>query len=140
MPIFVWLFLIFFRGRFWVCDQKLQETGFIAEPVFVVALIPARNEAKTIRRSVLSLLKQKFPGTIKVIVIDDNSSDGTIIEAGKAPNLSVIRSSQPPPGWTGKLWALQNGINNSITNICLFFCHLTSRFNSGCMCTSDFTT
>jgi hopene-associated glycosyltransferase HpnB len=74
----------------------------------VTVLIPARNEADVIKRTVTSVIQQ---GDVQVIVIDDNSEDNTA-QAAKdagASNISVIEAAQRPQGWSGKLWALEQG-------------------------------
>ena len=79
-------------------------------------VIPARNEADVIARSVGSLLAQDYPGPLSVTVVDDDSDDGTG-EVAKAaavaggPPLTVVRGQSLPAGWTGKLWAIKQGID-----------------------------
>ena len=82
----------------------------------VTAIVPARNEAATIRQAVTSLLQQNYPGEFSIIVVDDHSEDATAqIAQQAARELSAearikIHSAAPlPPGWTGKLWALNSG-------------------------------
>jgi hopene-associated glycosyltransferase HpnB len=116
--VVVWLYLIAGRGNFWLCGVRdsgrpLGETG--RWPA-VVAVVPARNESEYIASSVGSLLRQEYAGALSVIVVDDDSSDGTAAEAMNAAasvpgrRLAVVNSKGPPPGWTGKLWALNQGI------------------------------
>ncbi|OYV75801.1 MAG: glycosyl transferase [Chromatiales bacterium 21-64-14] len=75
----------------------------------VTVLIPARNEAGTVSR-VLDSLAAQGPG-LRVILVDDESSDGTAAAARRSriENLTVLTSIPLPPGWTGKLWALEQG-------------------------------
>ncbi len=82
-----------------------------------MAVIPARNEAALIGESVRSLLRQRLEGAVHVIVVDDASSDATAehaVEAaaalGAQSRLTVIRGAPLPPGWTGKLWAMEQGL------------------------------
>jgi hopene-associated glycosyltransferase HpnB len=79
----------------------------------VVALVPARDEAATIAETVRGVLGQAYPGPLHLVVCDDQSSDGTgrlaraAAEAlGAGARLSIREGTVPPPGWTGKLWAL----------------------------------
>ena len=109
-PGFVWIWLIFFRGQFWSCDQKMCDQYVLETFPSIVALIPARNEVETIGATILSLRNQIYSGKIEIIVIDDNSSDGTEIAARKAMCSRIIKSGDLPSGWTGKLWALHQGI------------------------------
>ena len=75
----------------------------------VTALIPARNEVENIVSTVESLLRQG-PG-LKIVIVDDQSTDGTAAAARRvgAGDLHVITGKPLPPGWTGKLWALEQG-------------------------------
>jgi hopene-associated glycosyltransferase HpnB len=75
----------------------------------VVAIVPARDEADVISEAITSLLQQDFEGELQVIVVDDNSSDGTGPIARDA-GATVIQGSPLAPGWTGKLWAMQQGV------------------------------
>jgi len=81
----------------------------------VAAVVPARNEADCIGRTIASLLAQDYPGPWTVILVDDDSSDGTaeIAHRGADGNerLKVVRSRGLPAGWTGKLWAIKQGID-----------------------------
>jgi hopene-associated glycosyltransferase HpnB len=84
----------------------------------VVVVIPARNEAPVIGQSVGSLLRQDYAGPVSVIVVDDNSDDGTGAIAKRAAEgmphaLEVISGTTLPPGWTGKLWALRQGVSEA---------------------------
>jgi hopene-associated glycosyltransferase HpnB len=79
------------------------------EPCRVVAIIPARNEADVIAQSLTSLRLQRFNGELHTIVVDDNSSDGTGSVA-RGTGATVIDGLTLASGWTGKLWALQQGV------------------------------
>jgi hopene-associated glycosyltransferase HpnB len=83
----------------------------------VVAIIPARDEADVIAHTVGSLLCQDYSGRFSVIVVDDQSSDGTAAAASAAANavsgadrLQIVAGTGPPPGWTGKLSAMRLGL------------------------------
>jgi hopene-associated glycosyltransferase HpnB len=107
--------LCFFRGGFWRADQRLPRQVAEHDPwPAVTAVIPARNEAATIQRAVASLLRQDYPGPFHVIVVDDGSVDATAELARKAAAASgtarVIRGQPLPQGWTGKLWAMDQGL------------------------------
>jgi len=106
----VWFYLVLARGGFWL--DAARESGAPAQGAqwpTVAAVIPARNEAEYIGDSVSSLLRQDYPGQFSVIVVDDDSTDETAAVANQAP-VTVVRSRGLPGGWTGKLWALQQGI------------------------------
>jgi len=79
--------------------------------------MPARNEAETIARAVASLAKQEYPGELRIVIVDDHSEDATCDlartaaqEAGAAERVRILHAEALQSGWTGKLWALQQGI------------------------------
>jgi len=111
-----WLFLLFFRGGFWRGDQQLTEqTPELDRWPEVVAVIPARDEEATIGTTVASLLAQDYPGSLDVVVVDDGSQDATTavaMEAAAGSNHVAVIDGEPlPPGWTGKLWAVHQGLS-----------------------------
>jgi hopene-associated glycosyltransferase HpnB len=81
----------------------------------VVAVVPARNEADLIARSLGSLLAQDYPGPFRVILVDDQSGDGTGALARSLDNgrLTVVDGGAHPPGWTGKLFAVHQGVEHA---------------------------
>ncbi|HEY9866279.1 MAG TPA: glycosyltransferase [Candidatus Obscuribacterales bacterium] len=116
--LIIWIILLLFRGRFWQGDQRLSE---VEKPLFnypsVTIIVPARNEAELISRSLRSLLNQNYPGSFSIILVDDQSSDGTANiaqETAKILNqtdrLNIITAQPLPAGWTGKLWAMEQGV------------------------------
>jgi hopene-associated glycosyltransferase HpnB len=112
----LWLYLLLGRGGFWLCRERDDwDTGALADQPGVAVVIPARNEAAAIGASAKSLAQQDYPCTI--VVVDDESSDGTaeIARAGLAANgghpFQIVNSRNLPPGWTGKLWAIKQGID-----------------------------
>jgi hopene-associated glycosyltransferase HpnB len=118
IPLAIWLYLGFLRGNFWRLEDDHLEPKSLRKWPHVVAIVPARNEAETIARAVTSLLGQDYPGEFSVIVVDDQSDDGTAAlsrkaaeELGAAQRLSVQTVAELSPGWTGKLWALNEGIS-----------------------------
>ncbi len=78
----------------------------------VTAIVPARDEAEVIARSIGSLTAQDYPGDFRIVLVDDSSSDGTadIARALASERLSVVQGAALAPGWTGKLWAVSQGI------------------------------
>ena len=116
-----WIYLSFIHGRFWWADQRLDVTTPAhpeTSPLPVVtAIVPARNEADIIERSIRSLLDQTDPGEFSIILVDDHSEDGTgeiaLRLAKKHPRggrLTVVRSDAMPAGWVGKMWAVHTGV------------------------------
>lgn len=75
----------------------------------VTALVPARDEAAHIGDTLAGLGAQG--AGLSVIVIDDQSGDDTAATAAASglPRLQVLRGTAPPAGWSGKLWALEQG-------------------------------
>jgi hopene-associated glycosyltransferase HpnB len=119
IALLIWLYLLAARGAFWLCTER-DNWQPVRLPVWprVVAVVPARNEAQTIADSIGSLLKQDYPGAWTVILVDDDSSDGTAAIAhgaaaaiAREDRLRVVTSRGLPAGWTGKLWALKQGID-----------------------------
>jgi len=113
----VWLYLLFARGAFWRCTERDDWTpAKLAGPPCVAVVVPARNEADQIGASIGSLVKQDYAGPWTIILVDDESSDGTADTArGQLGNhcngrLRVVTSRALPAGWTGKLWAVKQGI------------------------------
>lgn len=76
----------------------------------VAVIVPARDEAAVIGQSIASLLAQDFPGHLEIFLVDDHSTDDTAAAAGSHPRLTVIVAPPLEPGWTGKLWALSQGV------------------------------
>lgn len=112
-PLAVWLGLTFFRHGFW----RMRERDDAAVPApaawpSVVAVVPARDEAETIVATLKSLLAQDYPGELRVVLVDDQSADGTAAAALALGDsrLRVISGVDHPSGWTGKLFALSQGI------------------------------
>lgn len=115
----VWLYLIVGRGGFWRCaerDDALAPASPENWPA-VAAIVPARDEAEVIAQSLGSLLDQDYPGRFSIVLVDDQSSDGTAAiaqnvaeSAAASARLTVLRGAEPGPGWTGKLWAMRQGL------------------------------
>ena len=117
IPVLIWAYLLIGRGRFW--RVAAHRAGILPQPEArcVVVLIPARNEASVIGTTVASLARQTFNGLIHLIVIDDDSTDGTAEAAvaaaraaGALSRFTLLRGAALPVGWTGKLWALSQGV------------------------------
>lgn len=115
----LWLYLAAGRGGFWLSNQtdERDEPGPPAVWPAVTAIIPARDEAETIARTVGSLLRQHYPGELHVVLTDDESRDGTAEVARQAAEaagcggrLTVVPGRPVPAGWTGKLWAVRQGV------------------------------
>lgn len=123
LPLLIWIALTFFRGAFWQL-RAFDDDVAPHEPLKVwpriVAIVPARNEAETIAQSVESLIAQDYPGKLSILIVDDHSEDATAALAqraagagGGAGRTSVLHATPLAAGWTGKLWALQQGIDKA---------------------------
>jgi hopene-associated glycosyltransferase HpnB len=118
----VWLHLFFGRGWFWrvkKLDADRAEAEKLSVWPTVVAIVPARNEAETIAVVVTGLVQQDYPGTFSIVVVDDHSEDATAAIAqqaaaqnGALERVRVVSVSELPLGWTGKLWALNEGVSS----------------------------
>jgi hopene-associated glycosyltransferase HpnB len=123
LPLAIWLYLLLARGGFWRVSRALLPrsspgAAAVSPPGRrVVAVVPARDEAEGIGRAVGSLLAQQLAPPLEVIVVDDGSTDGTAeaamsaaAGAGAGERLTVLRGAPPALGWTGKLWAMSQGV------------------------------
>jgi len=125
LVLLAWLMLFFARGFFWRADQRLPaltaEFLKAADPAAVglpavTAIVPARNEAEGIGPCVTALLRQNYPGELRVIVVDDQSQDETTQVAkiaaekvGASDRLQVLSGTMLPEAWAGKVWAMHQG-------------------------------
>ncbi|MEA5511846.1 glycosyltransferase [Crocosphaera sp. UHCC 0190] len=118
LSLIIWLYLLLFRGEFWFSNQRINPN---LKPLnhypSVCAVIPARNEADVLPISLKSLLVQDYPGNFSIILVDDQSSDGTgniaqevAQNCQQSARLTVISGQPLAPGWSGKLWAMEQGI------------------------------
>jgi hopene-associated glycosyltransferase HpnB len=114
----IWLYLLAGRGGFWVSAEHDARMPSWAGPwPAVVAIIPARDEAEGVGETIASLLRQNYAGNFHVVLVDDQSRDGTAQvasrvaeELGAAHRLTTVNGRPLPAGWTGKLWAQQQGV------------------------------
>lgn len=123
----VWVGRLLLPWRPWLCRETLEPlpeplTGIGRDLTDVTAVIPARDEAALIGACLRSLAGQGRG--IRVVVVDDGSSDGTAEaarQAGHAAGLSieVVKGKPLPDGWTGKLWALEQGTRRVRTPLTL---------------------
>jgi hopene-associated glycosyltransferase HpnB len=114
----VWLYLFFCHGRFWESGPELPP-AMPAQLPAVDIVVPARDEAETIGLVVESLVAQDYPGTFRVFVVDDGSTDATAAIAA-AGGAAVVTAAAKPAGWSGKLWALAQGVLQTSAPVLLF--------------------
>ena len=122
LSLVIWLVLCLGWGQFWrvdVLEESERESELACWPSVCVT-IPARNEAELLPRTLRSHLQQTYPGPLSIILVDDSSTDGTVQvaqqvaqEMGKSEQVQVVAAAPLPAGWTGKLWALHQGICRS---------------------------
>ncbi|HEX4810667.1 MAG TPA: glycosyltransferase [Bryobacteraceae bacterium] len=117
VPVCIWFYLLLGRGGFWRIADKLAPPMRSGIPDRrVVAVVPARNEAPVIAATLASLFVQK----LSVVLVDDNSTDDTAavarreaVRSGCSDQLFIISGRPLPPGWTGKLWAMHQGLERA---------------------------
>jgi hopene-associated glycosyltransferase HpnB len=120
LALAIWVYLLLFRGGFWLGRESDARdpplTRQSGEPwPRVAAVVPARNEAAMLPQSLGSLLAQDYARPITIILVDDQSEDGTSdvarrVAAAAGREVVVLRGQPRPPDWTGKVWAMQQGI------------------------------
>ncbi|HEY9620732.1 MAG TPA: glycosyltransferase [Crinalium sp.] len=133
LSLFIWSVLLLGWGQFWRCNQQLLNdeddiadltttVNFAHQPVYpsIAVVIPARNEAELLPVTLRSLLNQTYPGSLTILLVDDNSTDGTGAIArsvaqslNKADQLIILSGKPLPSGWTGKLWAMAQGVERA---------------------------
>jgi hopene-associated glycosyltransferase HpnB len=110
----VWVYLLAARGGFWL---EFLHTPPPPPPSTrapsIVAVIPARNEAPSVGLAIGSLCRQNYAGPFHIVLVDDGSDDGTADaarDAAPAGLLTVVKAPPLPAGWSGKLWAVAEGV------------------------------
>jgi hopene-associated glycosyltransferase HpnB len=116
--LLIWLYLVLAHGKFWSSGPELGPAAPAEFPQIDV-IVPARDEAETIGPVIASLVAQDYAGPLRITLVDDNSTDGTAAAAGTAPNLRVLRGQPKPTGWSGKLWAVSQGVAASSAPVLL---------------------
>lgn len=114
----VWTGLAVARGRFWDARADcLREPAPDAPAPDVHVVIPARDEADVVERTLGSVIAQRYAGRLEVTFVDDGSSDGTSSVAERAVALhaaasrvAIVEARPRPDGWSGKVWALREGV------------------------------
>ena len=124
----IWVYLLAGRGRFWQVSNSASESKLLLMPAPRVAVVmPARNEARVVRQAILSLLQQDYAGQVQIYVVDDHSSDETAnvarrAAAHKAEQITISLAMPLPAGWTGKLWALSQGVEQATSSLLTIIC------------------
>lgn len=119
LALLAWIYLAFLHGRFWRSGPVLPAYNEGSQDALprVALVVPARDEAASIQQSIGSLLCQEYAGELAVILVDDNSTDGTAALAASlkgAERLTILRGAPLPAGWSGKLWAVHQGLQHAL--------------------------
>ena len=116
----VWIYLLTARGGFWMAAVRDEGGPPVERWPKVTAVIPARDEAEGVGETIGSLLRQDYRGEFSIVLVDDQSTDSTADmarrtaeEANAADRLTIISGATLPQGWTGKLWAMKQGIDHA---------------------------
>ncbi len=111
LALLAWTYLLLAHGRFWSAGPVLAPVRLAAAPPLDI-VIPARDEAEGIEATLRSLLTQDYPGPLTITLVDDGSTDGTaaIAHAIGDPRIEILDGAPRPPGWSGKLWAVHQGV------------------------------
>jgi hopene-associated glycosyltransferase HpnB len=128
IPLAIWIYLFLARGNFWQLHEDDTQPQALASWPRVVTIVPARNEAETVAQAVRSLARQDYPGEFSIIIVDDHSEDDTAAlarkaadESGAPARVTIHSAADLPPGWTGKLWALREGVQSASSPVPGFF-------------------
>src|SRR5215472_12432131 len=122
LTLLIWLYLFLAHGQFWRISKIIARPPQTAQAsVRVAVVIPARDEADVVSRTITSLLRQSGNHSIHIFLVDDASSDATAQvardaaqAASQSGNLIVIPGRPLEPGWSGKLWAVQQGVDQAL--------------------------
>ena len=130
LALLAWAYLLLAHGRFWQAGPILPPSRPARFPEIDI-VIPARDEAEGIVPALQSLLAQDYAGRLNLILVDDGSTDGTgalarslaaalpPLDHGPGRTLTVIDGAPRPPGWSGKLWAVSQGVQRSTAGLIL---------------------
>ena len=118
-----WIGLLVGRGFFWWPSPRLEPPAPGQNPPerAVVAVVPARNEAGILPRTLPTVLTQDHTGPFRVVLVDDRSEDGTATAARAATEavsagdrLEVVDGGPLPAGWSGKVRAMDRGVEAAL--------------------------
>jgi hopene-associated glycosyltransferase HpnB len=119
LALLIWLYLWLGHGQYWRIQEPPSDITS-SQSARIAVIIPARNEAEVIGNAITSLMQQSGPHLLHIFLVDDGSSDGTARLAQetahaleRSKQLTVIDSSPLPPGWSGKLWAMNQGVERA---------------------------
>lgn len=119
LALAIWIYLITARGDFWRTQKfdDLAPAPAMERWPSIAVVVPARDEAAGVAACVTSILSQPYPGMLSMVLVDDQSQDGTsqiasdaAARMGALDRLTVLQGRPLPSGWTGKLWAVKQGL------------------------------
>lgn len=120
LSLAIWLFLWLRHADFWRIERRTPPPEPDSLPAITV-LIPARNEEETLPETLRSLWRQNYPGSVRIVVVDDHSEDRTAEAARRTAremeredDLTLLTAEPLPPDWTGKVWAMQQGWSRGV--------------------------
>ena len=146
IPFYSWVYIVFFHGRklfstelyFWtnkIIFEKFYNnvnTSSKNKVDKICVIIPARNEEDSIGNTLKSIIDQKIDH-LEIILIDDNSTDKTTSRAKlkmkkeKFQRFKLLRGKTLPKGWSGKTWALKQGVDYALKRNHKYFLFLDSE-------------
>ncbi|HWG74122.1 MAG TPA: glycosyltransferase [Acidimicrobiales bacterium] len=135
VPLLIWIYLLVGHGRFWRTDVRLPHADPPSAWPSVAVVVPARDEGGILAQTLPTLLAQDYPGAAHLFLVDDRSTDGTAelattlaaaetpgspsqgrpgpgsrSQGRSGPGLTIVAGAERPPGWAGKLWAVEQGV------------------------------
>lgn len=116
----IWGIILLLPWRPWSTRESLDADPELKIDLSgITALVPARNEARYIVDTLKSLVDQGK--NHQILLIDDESTDATVAlaESLNLSNLKIIKGAPLAPGWSGKLWALEQGRQAAATKYLL---------------------
>jgi hopene-associated glycosyltransferase HpnB len=141
-----WAYLLLGRAGYWRTDQRLPASAAGPRPEpgpwpRVVAVVPARDEAVMLPVTLPTLLAQDYQGPFGIVLVDDDSSDGTAQVAaclGRAAGrpgreLRIISGTRAPGGWAGKVWAMAQGLRAAGDAEYVLFTDADIAYQPGCL-------
>ncbi len=116
----IWLSLWLAHGQFWRIENEPLPSAPSEWPR-VTVIIPARNEEEGIGGTLRTLFTQDYSSPLRIVVVDDHSTDATARKAletaqelGREQDLTVIPAEPLPARWTGKVWAMHQGVTREL--------------------------
>ena len=117
----MWCAVLLLPWRAWSTRERIERWAHTDDTSLgdITALVPARNESGTIGTTLRSLAAQG--NGMSIVLVDDQSSDNTVAIARESVHgkLTVVTGQPLPAGWSGKVWALEQGRSHVRTRLTL---------------------